>query len=280
MSDNFSHLSEEERLKAENDFLKMKLMLEHDAKFSESDSSQPPLPPQMENDFLNYVMAFEEQSKNPKYIKVFDRIERPGFFKPVAEIPEAEIAAEWEKLQDYLCKYHITLDVCSPNISLRELYRFTTEELFDHEMHDMNVPGMTTNFIYDEFHPDTVYDNERMATEDCIKLILNDQPLEWTSFYYEENLRLNEHFPVTIEQFSQLVQNYKSSYNTLEIRAIDCASCTVQGSDSVATGSYRIEATTNIDTFTITGSWKVTMKLDNRLGYWYISEVNIGGINF
>lgn len=280
MSDNFSHLNEEERLKAENDFLKMKLMLEHGAKFSESEPSQPPLPPQMENDFLNYVMAFEEQSKHPKYIKVFDRIERPGFFKPVAEIPDAQIVAEWEKLQDYLYRYHITLDVCSPNISIKELYRFTTEELFDHEMNDINVPGMITNFIYDEFHPDPVYDNGRMAKEDCVKQILNKYPLDWTAFYYEENLRLNNHYPLTIEQFKQLVERYKSCYLQLEVTAIDCTSCTVQGANSEATGTYSINASTNVETITISGNWNVMMKSDDHPGYWYISGVNIGGINF
>ncbi|MGN6494091.1 MAG: hypothetical protein ACTHLE_19005 [Agriterribacter sp.] len=62
---------------------------------------------------MNRVIAFEEQSKNPKYIKVFDKIARPAFFKSVAEISEAELGAKWKELQEYLYQYRITLDVCS-----------------------------------------------------------------------------------------------------------------------------------------------------------------------
>ncbi|MBS1748839.1 MAG: hypothetical protein JST63_02930 [Bacteroidetes bacterium] len=280
MTDDFSHLSEQERLKTENDFLKMKLMLEHGAKFSENENDQPPLPADLENDFLNYVMAFEEQSKNPKYIKVFDRIGRPGFFKPVAEVPDTAIDTEWEKLQDHLYKYHIILDVCSPNISVRELYRFTTEELFNYDMNDMNVPGMMTNFIYDEFHPDAVYDNSRMATNDCIEQILNEMALEFTSFYCEDHLRLNNHFPLTIEQFKGLVQNFKSCYSNLRILKVACVDCTVRNTDSVATGSYSIEASTGMEIITLSGTWEVGMTLNEKFGGWYISTVRIAGIDF
>src|ERR1035437_843918 len=123
MNEDFNHLSDEEKLKAENEF-------------------------------LNYIMAYEKQAVERKMIKIFDKIERPNHFKPVNEIPEDEIENAWNNLDEYLRKYSIELSVCSPNISDRELYRFTTEELFNHEMDDMNLPGMMSCFTYDEFYPD------------------------------------------------------------------------------------------------------------------------------
>ncbi|MGN6439499.1 MAG: hypothetical protein ACTHMM_23440 [Agriterribacter sp.] len=278
MADNYSHLSEEERLKAENDFLKMKLMLENGARFSEN--SNQSLPPQMENEFLNRIIAFEEQSKNPKYIKVFDKIGRPAFFKPVAEIPESELDARWEELQEHLCRYHITLDVCSPNITVRELYRFTIEELFDYEMDDMHIPGMTTNFIYDEFHPDPVYDNGRMATNECIKQILCKDGMEWTHYFCKENLRLNDHHPLSIDAFKQHVNDFKARYTELEWTDVTCTSCTVQGSDSMATGSYNAEASSKTGALLLSGNWVVNMKRNGETGYWYITGVNVDGIEF
>lgn len=277
MSHNDSPLSNEEHLKAENDFIKMKLMLEHGAKFSEGNSS---LPPEMENEFLNHIMAFEEQSKNPKYIKVYDRIGRPAHFKPVAEITEGDMQSEWEKLLEHLYRYHISLDVCSPNITVRELYRFTTEELFEYEMDDMNVPGMMSNFIYDEFHPDPIYDNGRMAVDDCIKLILCKRPLEWTLGFCEENLKLNNNFPLTIDELKEHVNRFKDFFDELEWTDVTCTSCTVQNAESMAMGTYNAEALVNSEEMTMSGNWIIYMKWNDEIGYWYITSVSIEGLEF
>ena len=129
MNDNFKQPSKEnddENLKNENDFLKMKLMLEHGADFGNI-KPDTELSANVENEFLNYVMAFEKQAAERKTIKVFDRIKRPEHFKAVNEIPDEEIDNAWDELDTWLNKYNIDLALFSPNISNRELYRFTTE---------------------------------------------------------------------------------------------------------------------------------------------------------
>ena len=164
--------NEEENLKNENEFLKIKLMLEHDAKF---ETSQPniDLPDETENEFLNYIMAYEKQAAERKTIKVFDRIEKPHHFKPVNKIADDEIDGAWHELGSYLNKYNIDLAVCSPSINTRELYRFATEELFDYEMNDIFIPGGMTCFTYDEFYPDPIYENTNIALDDCIRVWIN-----------------------------------------------------------------------------------------------------------
>jgi hypothetical protein len=139
MQEDFPKLNQEEQLKAENDFLKMKLMLERGGYFGGDENSE--LPPEIENQFLNHVMAFEKQFEERKTIKVFDKIGAPLHFKPVKEIPDNDIEEAWSELRHHMNEHGIDLDVCSPNISARELYRFTTEELFEHETDDMNLPG-------------------------------------------------------------------------------------------------------------------------------------------
>ena len=62
MHQDFSPMNEEENLRTENEFLKMKLMLEHGGQFGELDEDgNTDLPPEIENEFLNSVMAFEKQ---------------------------------------------------------------------------------------------------------------------------------------------------------------------------------------------------------------------------
>src|SRR5687767_10939002 len=104
----------------------MKLTLEQGAQF-ETMQNEEGLPADIENQFLNYIMAYEKQAAERKVIKVFDKIQRPNHFKPVNEISDEEIENAWNSLDEYLQKYGIELSVCSPNISDRELYRFTTE---------------------------------------------------------------------------------------------------------------------------------------------------------
>ena len=279
MPEEFDHLNEDEKLKVENEFLKIKLMLEKGASFS-SMERESELSPQIENQFLNYIADFEKQSENPKSIRLFDKIERPAYFKPVAEIADEEMDSAWKQLSGYLNKYQISLDVCSPNISTRELYRFTTEELFVHEMDDRSIPGMMHGFIYDEFHPDPVYNNSKAATEDCINYILERRPIEWTHHFRSDNLRLNQHFPLTIDQFKEIVNQFKLAYNDLEINEIADPFCIVNDKDSWVTGTYLVTATVAKETINLSGQWKVIFELDEELGYWYITEVNVEGIAF
>ena len=275
----FDNLNDEERLKAENEFLKMKLMLENGAEFEKTEDGVH-LSPQVENEFLNYIHAFEKQSQNPKYIKVFDKIERPVHFKPVAEIRDDEIEAAWETLQEYLHQYHISLNACSPNISVRELYRFTTEELFEHEMSDMNIPGMTHGFIYDEFYPDHQYDNTRCAIDDCIASILTKIPFEYMPCFRNGNLRLNDHYPLSEDAFKLLVTRFKEAYDTMEDMEISDGLCTINDKTCAVKGNYTLTASVQNDAINLKGNWEVYFERDEKLGYWYIWNVQIDGIHF
>lgn len=276
--ENFDHLENDEKLKAENEFMKMKLMLEKDASFAVNNGTD--LPAEIENEFLRNVIEFERQFEKHKTIKVFDKIGRPSHFKPAAEIPDQEIDQAWDELSDYLCENAISLDVCSPNISKRELYRFTLEELFDYEMDDMNIPGMMNGFIYDEFHPDPVYDNTRAAVNDCIAGILRHDPLEWTYQFSEEKLRLNEHSPISVNELKTRVNTFKKAYDNLEIDAIEVDKCIVDADVSIVTGRYNLKVTIDASTELLSGNWTVIFQLWEESNDWSITEIEINGINF
>jgi hypothetical protein len=116
----FENLNEEERLKAENEFLKMKIMLEHGADFHKIEEGNM-LPPGVENEFLNNIIEFEKQFQSQKRIKVFDKIGRPQQFRAVNEIPGAEIEQAWQNLSAYMQEHGIELSAGSPRL-LQENY--------------------------------------------------------------------------------------------------------------------------------------------------------------
>lgn len=271
-------VNEEEDLRNENEFLKMKLMLEHDAKL-ETPQLAKNVPAETENEFLNYIMAYEKQAAERKTIRVFDRIERPDHFKPVREIPEDEIDAAWDELDSYLNKYNIDLVVCSPNIDNRELYRFTTEELFEYEMNDIFIPGGMTCFTYDEFYPDYIYENTNTALNDCIKCILKKTSFDWMPMLKKENLRINNNFPLSEKEYLTVINRFKGTYEDIKVNEVISTDCSIEGNNCQVTGKHDIILVSQLEEINVKGKWLVEFEFDD-FGFWEINHVHIEGINF
>lgn len=276
MKEEFSNLSNEERIRAENNILKMKLMLEKGAKFHEN---AEPLPPEIEHEFLKHVIAFEKQLEERRPVKVFEKIGSPVQFKPVAEIKRGEFDAAWEEIDRYMRKRGVCLDVCSPNISSKELYRFTVEELFQEEIEDFDMPGMIYCFIYDEFHPDPVYDNG-LAAMNVISRILQQNLVEYLPHLRKNNLRLNNRLPLTNEEFSWYVNQFKQAYEKIDKPDLEQGECSVKDKYSVVSGKYRLKLSLQTEYVQLQGQWTVEFEFDEDIGYWYVFNVQIEGINF
>jgi hypothetical protein len=268
-----------EDLQNENEFLKMKLMLERGAKFGTCNDPGE-LSPAIENLFLKNIMAFEEKMDGCKTIRIFDKIGRPSHFKPESEIQDADLSKALENILQYLETNHIVLHVVSPNVPERELYRFIIEELFEEEMNDMGMDGWDTVFIYDEFHPDVKYDNTRMALNDCISQILNNTHLKFMGHYRQQGLKLNNHYPITEETFKTIVNRYKSSFENTEILELKDTGCQINGNDCEVNGLYKLKAMVGREPIEWEGSWCVRLDKEPEFGHWYINEVQISGINF
>ena len=48
----------------------------------------------------------------------------------------------------------------------------------------------------------------------------------------------------------------------------------------IVTGTYAVTATIDTDKHLLSGTWKVIFLLDEESGYWYITTIEINGINF
>ena len=161
-----SELDPEEKLRAENELLKLKLALEHGMKDMDASS----LTPDIENQWLSNIYAFEQQSKEGKRIKVYDLVGRPDF-KKTAELSASQIPQALQHLLDLMEKKGVVLDLCC-DYKDAIIYKFITEELFNYETDDLHIDGMVRHFIYEEFHPNHEYDLHRY-TEEFIKNLLN-----------------------------------------------------------------------------------------------------------
>jgi hypothetical protein len=139
-----------ENMKIENEFLKLKLKAQYgDAFFMQSEEA---LPPEVENQFLKNMIAFEEKHQNAEYTTVYETIGKPAY-KPVDELKPEEIAGALQQVTDAMEQHGINLDICDGPYPDDVIYKFITEELFGHEIEKESAFGNGWNFIYEEFHP-------------------------------------------------------------------------------------------------------------------------------
>jgi hypothetical protein len=153
-----------ESIKDENEFKKMKMMLEHGAIFASPQSGEK-LPPEIENEFLKNIEKFDAAFHSAKRIPICKFLGNPSF-KNEEFIPDADIASSLTNILNLLNENGISLDtIC--DVDDRTLYKFITEELMLHEIDNMKIEGMMNCFIYEEFHPNHEYN----IREHCIDFI-------------------------------------------------------------------------------------------------------------
>jgi hypothetical protein len=170
------HNSEEEQ-KLDNQVKKLKIELETGAKFFTPDGSE--LPADVEAQFLDNIIAFEEASKNSETKTISEILGNPVL------IPEEGLTDE--QIHEELTKFYKLLDEKSMGFDViyetpeREIYQFISTEFLAHEYEMMSIPGMMYNFIYEEFVPNEQEDL-RKDSEKIIRVIF-EQDFEY--FYVE-----------------------------------------------------------------------------------------------
>lgn len=213
-------ITPDDLLKAENAFLKLKLGLEHGMQMEETST----LSPEIENQWLKSVYAFEQQYKDAKRIKLYDYIGKPAFKKWNALTAE-QIKEELQRLRLIMGRNSIQLD-CICEYDDATIYRFVTEELFQHEMDDMRIPGMTCHYTYEEFHPNHDYDLRRETTDFINSLFAK----VWNEDYDAISLAKSVVFggkEHTRKSISAIVMAFQEVHRPLEINKLDITDVTL-----------------------------------------------------
>jgi len=116
--------------------------------------------------------------------------------------------------------------------------------------------------------------------EECMESILRKEPLQWMYHFRANGLGLNDHYPLTQEEFRYLVNSFKKAYARLEIMELGDSRCVLEDKVCCVTGTYSIEVSPEKEIYTISGSWRVDLELDEGMGYWYVTKVRVEGIGF
>jgi hypothetical protein len=139
-----------ENMRMENEFIKLKLKAQYgDAFYMGSNEG---LPPEVENEFLKRMIAFEESHADAVVSTVYECIGRPAY-KSAEELNDIEIMVELQRINSVLNEHNIILDICDGPYPDRLIYTFITEELFSEEAKNTGDKEIRYRFIYEEFHP-------------------------------------------------------------------------------------------------------------------------------
>jgi hypothetical protein len=239
------------------------------------------LPPEVENDFLKQVQIFEEAWQNVKQVAVYELIGRPDY-KKEESLSDAEIEPELENLHQLLNEHNMSLNVIG-EYPPRVIYKFITEELFVHQTDDLNLPGWSTNFIYEEFHPNHSLDIENRANE-FIQSWLEKRFCEYSweladDFVLPDGRILSKElllskFNVIFESFAEF-RNGKSKINDISFQWDDQQ----QNGIGHADGFLRYEAVLeNSEMMNISGEFKLYMS--NESGWWKIFYFDFPGFSW
>lgn len=140
----------QKNLHIENEILRIKLKAQYgDAFFMENNAA---MPPEIENQFLKNILAFENEYASTEYTTVYERIGKPTF-EPVESLSKPQLAYAIKKINTLLQKSDITLHINDGPYPDEIIYKFITEELFAHEIEKAPIAGMGVNYIYEEFYP-------------------------------------------------------------------------------------------------------------------------------
>jgi hypothetical protein len=202
----------EENLRMQNDFLKMKMMIESGAQFG--GSSDGGLPPEIENQWLNNIMEFEKASKEAKPVKIVDLLGNP-VFKEEANLNDNEFKKEFSRLEMLLEEKGIKVDFTRERDD-RFKYQFITKELFEHETTFIAIKGMTTYFHYEEFHPDHKLDLEKLTDQflqDYLDKKLDEDTMYISDHFIEPNGNVLSKVDL-MKQFHAAFDVFKTIENT------------------------------------------------------------------
>jgi len=266
----------EENLRMENELMKLKLQAEMGAQsFSASD-----IDPEIENEFLKNVMAFEQNWASAKPAKVYDLLGKPGF-KRSEDLTDEEMETALDQLCDLMSEKNIEV-YFDDEVDSRTRYNFITEELFEHESTFMPMPGMTTCFDYEEFHPNHKKDIERRAEEfiaQWFKRTLDEKSWELASHFILPDRKILPKADVAA-QCKRIFDAY-SGFTDGEFKIIDVGFQMQEDGSGLghAEGVVKYEAgLENGETVRIGGPFKLYMSLEG--GWWSVFHIVFPGFTY
>lgn len=275
MTEEFSELPTEDRIRAENEFLQLKLMAEY-GMLPGTGNEDSDTPPEVVNQFLKRVLEFEQHYATVELLPLGQvHLIRSKFPMP-DQVPPDKVEEEWRKLLEFLRERNINVDAVSPRVTVQELYRFVMEELVNENVPETPLKGSTINFIYDEFHPDKEYEACHRAQDDCILPLFGVRELFFGFFdRRDEGVWLNNRKYGNGEAFVDKIREFQSRYDQMILQESVIKTCEIGRENCIVKGTYSVLLEEAGECRIHRGEWLVTLYSDIEYSGWSVSGVGI-----
>ncbi len=259
----------EEEIRFDNEVKKLKLKAEYGAHFGEGDI---PLPAELESQWLEYITDYENFCKKHGTKKVKQVIGQPTL--PLENsLSDEEIPTALNDLLDLLHQHEISLSVLYDTPD-RDIYKFITEELLEEEMQIIPIPGMFTQFIYEEFHPNDIEDLRNQTEEFLNKLVSLD--FTYMDFLLSSSCQLGEEV-LGNKVFIDRLKVQLTPIDSIKLLVFTIQSVNINNNDAKVDIDITYEVNSGSQAIEIhkDNAW---LKFKNEYGYWGVHSLNIPGI--
>lgn len=262
-------------MRSENDFIKMKLMPEHEADTTNQISPQKQ---QRSKDYAFYkqLLTLDNTPVVNKTKTIFEKLGRPDDIKPLKDIEPENLATEISALLRRLNEKNIHLSTIRNNVPAEALYDFLSGEFLKVKITGHDSPGLHC-FVYDEFHPDPLAENERIAIEYCIRLILQKKNL-MHMFPAGRPIQLNGVKGLNDQALRKKIFEFKSAFTDIICISSEATKAVLKKDVCRITGSHTTGLCNDMLCSIIKGEWIVEFRLKKK-NQWWIDNVRIDGIN-
>ncbi len=266
--------NEHENLRQENELKKLKLRAEFGAEFMEDDQDESDIPAEIESQFLDYVEKFEEAAAKKEVKKVKAILGNPKFKKP-EDFDDATLSQELDKVMEFMALHNIQLDVIY-EVDKREIYRFIMEELLEEEVNVVDIPGMNTCFIYEEFHPNHAEDLKR-ESEDFLKMLLK-QDFEFINFHCADRL-IYDQKEIPLDQFIEKAIELLAAQNEIILPEVEVKNVEIEKDKAKVNCIIQFE---NVFQQQANQQQKLEAEVFHyfEYGFWNLNQVKIPKLGF
>lgn len=249
--------STEDEQRFENELKKLKLKAETGAEFLGVDSNE--IPANIESQFLDNVIAFTKATERKEFKKVRAILGNPDF--PSADaLAGQNVTLHLDRAFDLLNENSIALEMIY-EVADDEIYRFIIEDLFEHEMAVIDVPGMVNNFIYEEFYPNHKEDLKKYTKEFVTMLCSSD--FEYMESLVTSQVEFRDHSFTSkefIDTMADLMKMERINLNTLDITQV------IVESEDYATVTVEM-------LFSHYKKQTLSLRFAYEYGYWYVCSL-------
>jgi len=155
---------DDDAIRFENEFLKAKIKAETGA-LNVLVFPGKKVSPEIENELLKLLASDvdEEELDDIEDIPIYDFIGRPDYINE-NDLSDEQIPIELEYVNGLLDAKNIIYSVL-PSVDDRMVYKFVTEDLFQHPILNLPDSEIGSHYFYENFHPDHEYDSRKTCEE-------------------------------------------------------------------------------------------------------------------